>query len=528
MYLKEGCTLNNGRYRIVRFLAAGGFGATYQAEHTALGHKVAIKELFISQICNRDRNTSEVTVGVETSRDLFNKMRGKFINEARALSQLHHPYIVGVSDFFEENGTAYYVMEFVDGKSIGQIVKQRGPMKEDVAIRLIDKVAEALGYVHSQNRLHLDIKPDNIMVTADGTPKIIDFGISKSYDAESGKNATTLLGRSPGYAPPEQQDGLVGDFLPATDIYSLGATLYHMLTGEHPVPAPLLAAGTPLAPLPPEISPETRAAIAAAMTLNKHARPQRVTEFMDILTGNAIPPAASASAITSGAPATQFAPGPPTTQSAPGTQNAPGTPGVPATSPYRPDRKANDYNDKPGKKSPSWLLRAAIIAGVIIAAAIAIALIPKKGHNAIGRHDGYGEDSTVEAEEVAATDTIAADIPAATAYGNRIERSFGEMATVSDGTFICDGYFEQNSQQWPIELQFKMRDGLPVSCKYINPTYGNKSTMNVACNSDAIVIYGDSGGVDFRMEFSPAYGDKWTGWAQVGSKDPLSAAFWPR
>lgn len=525
MYLKEGSTLNNGRYRIVRFLAAGGFGATYQAEHTALGHKVAIKELFISQICNRDRNTSEVTVGVETSRDLFNKMRGKFINEARALSQLRHPYIVGVSDFFEENGTAYYVMEFVDGKSIGQIVKQRGPMKEDVAIRLIDKVAEALGYVHSQNRLHLDIKPDNIMVTADGTPKIIDFGISKSYDAESGKNATTLLGRSPGYAPPEQQDGLVGDFLPATDIYSLGATLYHMLTGEHPVPAPLLAAGTPLAPLPPDVSPETRAAIAAAMTLNKHARPQKVTEFMDILTGNATPPAAPTPAMTSGAPATQFAPGSPMGQNASGTQNSTG---APPTTPYRSELKGHGNHDKPIKKSRSWLIVAAIIAGVILASAITIALIPKKGHNAIGRHDGYVEDSTVETEEVAETDTIAADVPAATAYGNRIERRFGEMATVSDGTFICDGYFEQNSQQWPIELQFKMRDGLPVSCKYINPTYGNKSTMNVACNSDAIVIYGDSGGADFRMEFSPGNGNEWSGWAQVGDNTPLGAYFWPR
>ena len=285
MYLKPNGLLQGGKYKIVRFLSNGGFGNTYEGVHTMMDTRVAIKEFFPKMFCNRDENTSHVTVATQGNRELVEKLRKKFNEEAKAVFQMNHPNIVRVLDIFDENGTAYYVMEYIDGKSLNEITKERGALSEAEAVGYIRQVADALKYVHSLNRLHLDIKPGNIMVDKNGKAILIDFGASKHYDDESGENTSTLMGvNTKGYAPIEQSTQSFTSFSPATDIYALGATLYKLLTGIVPPDANMiLAEEEVLQPLPSNITATTRNAVMAAMQMKRKDRPQNVKTFMNRL-----------------------------------------------------------------------------------------------------------------------------------------------------------------------------------------------------------------------------------------------------
>ena len=285
MQLKNGSLLQGGKYKIVRFIASGGFGCTYEAHHTLLDSRVALKEFFVSDFCNRDERTGNVTVGTQSKVALYGKLKNKFMDEARSLFKMKHPGIVRVIDVFEENGTAYYAMEYIDGPSLSDVVKKRGKLPEAEAVEYIRQVADALKYVHSLNRLHLDIKPGNIMLNKEGKAVLIDFGASKHYDDETGENTSTLLGiNTKGYAPVEQVNQSFKSFSPATDIYALGATLYKLLTGITPPPSTLLhSEEATLASLPSSINPSTRQAVEAAMQLLRKKRPQTVEEWEAIL-----------------------------------------------------------------------------------------------------------------------------------------------------------------------------------------------------------------------------------------------------
>lgn len=282
MYLPENTLLQGGKYKIVRFISAGGFGCTYEAEHVMLHKRVAIKEFFVKDFCNRDETTSQISVGITSKTALVDKLKKKFIEEAQSLCALDHPNIVHVFDVFEENGTAYYVMDYIDGPSLNDLVKKNGPMSEPKALGYIKQVADALKYVHSRNRLHLDIKPGNIMVDEKDRAILIDFGASKQYDEEAGENTSTLLGKTPGYAPLEQMGNDVVKFLPSTDIYALGATLYKLLTGVTPPSASLLASGETLEEMPSSISVSTHNAIIQSVQTNKMKRPQSIDEFLSL------------------------------------------------------------------------------------------------------------------------------------------------------------------------------------------------------------------------------------------------------
>ena len=286
MHLPNNTLLQRGKYKIVRFISSGGFGCTYEAEHILLKKKVAIKEFFVKDFCNRDETTSQISVGITSKTALVSKLKSKFIAEAQSLCSLEHPNIVHVFDVFEENCTAYYVMDYINGLSLNDLVKNNGPMAEQKAVGYIMQVADALKYVHSQNRLHLDIKPGNIMVDENDKAILIDFGASKQYDEEGGENTSTLLGKTPGYAPLEQMGNDVVKFLPSTDIYALGATLYKLLTGNTPPSASLLASGETLDAMPSFISEGTRNAIIQSMQTNKMKRPQSIGEFEKLLSGD--------------------------------------------------------------------------------------------------------------------------------------------------------------------------------------------------------------------------------------------------
>ena len=283
MNLPDNTLLQGGKYRIIRFISSGGFGCTYEAELVLLHKRVAIKEFFVKDFCNRDVSNSHVTVATQSKVKLIERLKKKFIEEASALFSMQHPNIVRVTDVFEENSTAYYVMDYINGQSLQDIVKGNGALGESQAVGYIKQVAEALKYVHGLNRLHLDVKPGNIMIDDNNQAILIDFGASKQYDEVDGENTSTLLGKTPGYAPLEQIGNEVAKFLPATDIYALGATLYKLLTGVNPVSATQLASGETLEPIPSTISKSTRNAIAAAMEINKNKRPQSIDEFLPLL-----------------------------------------------------------------------------------------------------------------------------------------------------------------------------------------------------------------------------------------------------
>ncbi len=283
MYLNEGTLLQGGAYKIVRFIKSGGFGCTYEAMHLLLNKRVAIKEFFVKDFCNREDETGRITVGTVSKVSLVDRLKQKFIDEASGLSALDHEGIVNVSNLFLENGTAYYVMDYIDGCSLDVYIQQNGPLTESAALDYIGQACDALKYVHDKNILHLDIKPGNLMLDKEGKIRLIDFGTSKQYDECDGENTSTLLGNTPGYAPPEQSNTKVSTFTPATDVYSLGATLYKLLTGVTPPTANERSSGEELEPLPETVSSSTSEAIMKAMRLNKKERLQSIDEFKALL-----------------------------------------------------------------------------------------------------------------------------------------------------------------------------------------------------------------------------------------------------
>ena len=280
-HLRPNTTLQGGKYKIEKLLGQGGFGITYLAEQSLLKIKVAIKEFFIRDLCDRDETANVHTI---TQADMVGRYRQKFFKEAQILARLNHPGIVRVTDIFEENGTAYYVMEYVEGESLDDIIKRNGPLSEEKALRYISKVADALDYIHQQNVNHLDIKPANIMIRQkDDEPVLIDFGVSKQYDEQKDQTTTTPPGVSNGYSPLEQyKPGGVSSFSPQADIYALGATLYKLLTGGTPPNASdMLNEGIPN--MPSNISQNIRKAIEKAMQPRRDDRPKNVREWMQVL-----------------------------------------------------------------------------------------------------------------------------------------------------------------------------------------------------------------------------------------------------
>ncbi len=281
--LSIGSTLLGGKYRIEAILGQGGFGITYMAVHTILGKKVAIKEFFPKEYCDRDESTSHITLGTQSNADFVTRLRNKFIKEAQNISKLNHKNIIQIQDIFEQNNTAYYVMEYIDGASLEDIVAGSGAIAPESAVRYMTAIGEALSHMHASHMIHLDVKPANIMIrTADDCPILIDFGLSKGYGDNGGQTSTTPHGVSHGYSPLEQYnaDG-VSRFSPQTDIYAFGATLFKLLTGDTP-PAATKRLEQPLT-FPETMSPSMRQFIDHCMALSKNSRPADMPRALDML-----------------------------------------------------------------------------------------------------------------------------------------------------------------------------------------------------------------------------------------------------
>ena len=280
--LPSGAKLQGGKYKIVKVLGQGGFGITYLAEQTGLGMNVAIKEFFLKGSCQRDSSTSRVSVPVTDNKELVSKCQRKFKSEARKIASLNNDHIVNIIDIFDENGTSYYVMKYLSGGSLADKVKD-GAMSEQNALRIIDEVSDALGSIHSHGLLHLDIKPANILFDERDRAVLIDFGVSKYLDNQTNSTSTsTLIGFSRGFAPLEQVNSMVSLLSPATDIYSLGATLYYLVVGTTPPDASsVMESGLPAFPL--GVSDKVQNTIEQAMQPRRIDRPQDIGSFLEML-----------------------------------------------------------------------------------------------------------------------------------------------------------------------------------------------------------------------------------------------------
>ena len=296
MNLPNGYILQKGKYKIAQVIGQGGFGITYKGFWTtevkgSLGAMrteipVCIKEYFFKDYCSRDPQSLIVRVHSDTGKLLFNKFKEKLIKEAKILSEVHHPYIVNVLEVFEENNTAYIVMEYIAGSSLKDKLSKEGVLPEPLVLRYIKQIGEALAFVHQKNILHLDIKPSNIIIDRNNNARLIDFGVSKRYDIQEEETSTTMLTLSKGFAAIEQYDSEgIQTFTPCPDIYSLGATMYNLLTGKIPTES-ILRATRPLekpSALNPHISPKVEEVILKAMEIVPTDRYQSVREMLDAL-----------------------------------------------------------------------------------------------------------------------------------------------------------------------------------------------------------------------------------------------------
>ena len=288
--LQAGTMLRGGTYRVERPLSSGGFGNTYVVTNVNFDETFAMKEFFMKDINHREGNT--VTVSVPDNMVTFDSQRNKFQKEAKRLRKLKNEHIVGVHDLFEENGTSYYVMDFIDGESLNERLKRTcQPLPEDEVRRILDQLLDALDTVHQQGIWHLDLKPGNIMINRQGKALLIDFGASKQMRQGEGLTSTSGLCYTPGYAPVEQMEQNLDKFGPWTDIYSLGATLYHLLTlNPLPLPMEILEEGEAALKFPPTVSQPMRKLIGRMMQASRQKRPQSIAEVRQLLGGKPVTP----------------------------------------------------------------------------------------------------------------------------------------------------------------------------------------------------------------------------------------------
>ena len=276
-----------GRYTIEGVLGQGGFGITYLGIDELHEKKVAIKEFFPQGIVTRNIEYQDtVTVTFVGEKDNYEKGKERFLNEARTMAKFSKDEgIVKALDFFEINNTAYIVMEYLEGITLKQYLRENQRIAPEDLIELLVPLIESLDEIHSQGMIHRDISPDNIMVLPDGRIKLMDFGAARDYTEFGEKSLSIVL--KPGYAPPEQYQthGIQG---PWTDIYALCATMYKCITGENPPDAIERVMDDSLKKISEfgiVIPPQEEAAIIKGMSVSAKDRYQDIKDFCEDLYG---------------------------------------------------------------------------------------------------------------------------------------------------------------------------------------------------------------------------------------------------
>ncbi len=261
MELSAGHILNH-RYRVIRLLGTGGMGAVYYANDPVLNRTVAIKQLQVDPV------TGQLT---------GERIQAQFQREAQILASLHHPNLPRVTDYFAEDNLHYLVMDYIEGQTLQELV-QVNPhgMPEAEVLELADQLLSALEYIHDHHLIHRDIKPANVRRTPDGRIFLVDFGLAKPHDPHNPRTTTMIHGVGTAeYSPPEQYDP-ASHTDERSDLYALGATLYHLLTGEAPVSVTRRTSDPQAFRIPraanAQLSPEVEQVVLRAMELERAKR----------------------------------------------------------------------------------------------------------------------------------------------------------------------------------------------------------------------------------------------------------------
>jgi serine/threonine protein kinase len=426
-------TLLSDQYTVVGVLGRpGGFGITYLAEDIRLDTLVAIKEFLPRELATRAPDRSTIITHSGDHDSSFHRGLEQFLREARTLAKIHHPSVVRVRQFFEANGTAYLVMDYLEGQTLSELVKQEGGrLPAALAVDIIVRVLDGLRAAHALNIYHRDVKPSNIYITAAGLPVLLDFGAARQATGTSGASMTAVL--TPGFAPLEQY-GHRGQG-PWTDVYAASAVLYQLLTGVDPVPAtdrvgdetdPMVAPGD----IDPDIGQALSDAVMKGLAMAPRGRPQTAHDFQELLRSSlaeqqraaaapshlpALPPqTVAAERITPPRFASlepkQATPVPQSQSSPPAPVSVPSAPVSSAREPAVVDARSGSVPTETTSPVAALLARVrkapAIAASIVVGAAAVVALFVSLGRG----------DQTPAPVEPVATDTTpttkAAEVPA--------------------------------------------------------------------------------------------------------------------
>lgn len=410
--MEQDCALRPGTvihgperdYTIISKLGQGGFGITYLVEaDVKIGNitakvRFALKEHFIGSLCDRADDTVTVSFSKPVAGEIDRSLQS-FVKEATRLQSigLRHPNIININEVFEANNTAYYVMEYLEGESLDDYIRRVGPLTQEQTVYFLRPVVEAVALLHANRLTHYDIKPQNIIIApgSDGVPRpvLIDFGLSKHYD-ESGRatSTTPVGGHSPGYSPIEQYSGIAG-FSPTADVYALGATAYHCLTGHAPAEAMAAPARFLDQDLAGLASPEFIAILRSAMALLAEERIPDAATLAARLFGSAGSAPAPESCTTQRHPAAR--PADPQHSSHPTQRKQPAA-SISGSSPTEPIKKSSN-------KKLTWIIVAAAVA---IIAGLLIIFFPRGAHDTSAFADTTGVEPAITAAVIPPTDTV--------------------------------------------------------------------------------------------------------------------------
>jgi len=409
--LPIGAELQMGKYRVERYLSSGGFGNTYVVRNVEFDEVFAMKEFFMKGVNERDKGDStHISVSNPTNTEQFEQQREKFKKEARRLRNLHNKHLVQVHDLFEENGTAYYVMDFVEGESLSALLKRTGqPLLERDALRILSEVLDGLEEVHKQKIWHLDLKPGNIMLDKKGNAILIDFGASKQLTSSGYATSTVSMCYTPGYAPSEQVDQNIERIGPWTDLYALGATLYNILTRNNPPAISDLTEANAFR-YPASVSSNTRKLIEWMMNPSRQRRPQSIDSVRNYL--SKMPEAAflrSAETVVGPQSPSQQPRQPQQPQQ--GYQQQ-GFQQQPPRQPQQPQQPRCPVYVQPKSGMPSWLKAFLILGGIFAFLAVVgfvVLLAIGMAMDDSSDYDSYDDSSYDEYLEDYAVDSEAAD-----------------------------------------------------------------------------------------------------------------------
>ena len=490
-HLQPNTTLQGGKYRIERVLGQGGFGNTYEGVNTVFNERVAIKEFFMRGITLREDDQMNVSISVPENRESFMEQKEKFKKEALRIRQLTNEHIVAVHDFFEENGTAYYVMDYIDGENLAERLKRTGrPMPESEVRLILPQILDALQAVHDAGIWHLDLKPANIMLDNYGHVKLIDFGASKQLNSQKGGATTSsAITYTNGYAPREQMEQNYDKFGPWTDIYALGATLYNLLTNRRPpLPTDIDDDNSEdkhqAMPFPPAVSEYMKKLVLQLMHTNRTQRPQLINDIHNIIENTSVN-------VDKG-----FSGGEETIVLNIEEKTMP---------PKENDTSVNNESLIVKKtKGPNKGIWIGLFISILLLLFVLLAVYLSSSSNTLSSTD---------------IDSINADSLTQIVEEDTKQKMYVSLSSLGNFNYVYSGSFIDNSGIYPVKLSFKCIDGIIKECIYHNVRLNKDIKMTAKEEEQGINFYARDGKDSFIINlFSDNAPSKLYGKTFIGEK----------